>query len=163
MEHNSSTVTWCLAHTYQCITHIMSGGITTVQVRPLLGLSRTALSSWFGFLKTHLTHCWTVLTSTAGSSHTNHKCLSVQDAFSSPASRTSTTAHCNCRSISAILEITVVLENVERLHWCIHTMRTNRMHYLLSIFIILTVQSLFIIHLYTNKIALKFTLLKTTH
>ena len=26
-----------------------------------------------------------------------------------------------------------------------------------------TVQSLFIIHLYTNKIALKFTLLKTTH
>jgi hypothetical protein len=31
------------------------------------------------------------------------------------------------------------------------------------IFIILTVQFLFIIHLYTNKIALKFTSLKTTH
>ena len=35
--------------------------------------------------------------------------------------------------------------------------------YVQYFFIILTVQSLFILYLYTNKIALKFTLLKTTH
>jgi len=103
-------------------------------------------SSWFGFFKTHLTHCRTVLTSTAASSHTVHKCLSVQDAFSSPASRTSTTAHCNCRSISAILEITVVPENVEWLHWYISTIRTNRTHYYF--------QFISIINLYTFRAGL---------
>jgi len=40
--------------------------------------------------------------------------------------------------------------------------QTSQAHSLIN-FIILTAQSLFIIHLNTNKIALKFTLLKTTH
>jgi hypothetical protein len=75
-------------------------------------------SSCFGFFKTHLTHHWTVLTSTAASSHIIHKCLWAQDTFAPSASRTSTTGQCICMSISAILDLTVVLESVKWLHLC---------------------------------------------